>query len=415
MLKRCRSKTNEISALIRQKETKLRILQEKVKATKKAAVKATTAYTTVRHRCEAMQGEKREATCTCHTPRAGTVLKNAYSCTDGTTAACAVNQECYPEGEFPKSVWGSGCRVPPGTTVAPTTGPTILPTLAPTAAATAAATTLAATTAAAVTAAATTAAPSLLPTSAAPSLAPTSAVARLFTNEFCGPAVWKGASPSAKICLARLQAEAACNKRYFLWAFGGDKNCGCITDLKQDCSRHSKRTTHKGVGIYRVSSMTTANNSPCSGWTPSTGKWKGTGASCATWGWSRPWCFVSSDYSGPGYEFMLRSHKYPTKFFIACTPPSAGTAAAVPVQPTGQPAPQPTVHPTAEQPSKLQDLELGSVSREQTATRMQAIRHALSDLRQLAADTNQHPANLLLALDPDLLIEALAQQQVKNE
>ena len=55
----------------------------------------------------------------------------------------------------------------------------------------------------------------------------------------------------------------------------------------------------------------------CSGWTPSSGKWKGTGGKCARWGWDQPWCYIHSDYRGPGHEFAQAS-SIEGQFFLAC-------------------------------------------------------------------------------------------------
>ena len=57
---------------------------------------------------------------------------------------------------------------------------------------------------------------------------------------------------------------------------------------------------------------------PCTGWTPTTGAWKGKGGSCATWGWTGPWCYVSKDYHGLFDEFIKPSDTYPGHFFMPC-------------------------------------------------------------------------------------------------
>eukprot|EP00929_Paragymnodinium_shiwhaense_P085822 TRINITY_DN4627_c0_g1_i1.p1 TRINITY_DN4627_c0_g1~~TRINITY_DN4627_c0_g1_i1.p1 ORF type:complete len:1576 (-),score=399.78 TRINITY_DN4627_c0_g1_i1:86-4744(-) len=56
----------------------------------------------------------------------------------------------------------------------------------------------------------------------------------------------------------------------------------------------------------------------CSGWSPSTGKYKGTGGSCQKWGWAVPWCYVASDYSGVGHEFLVVSDEYAGKQYVPC-------------------------------------------------------------------------------------------------
>ena len=62
--------------------------------------------------------------------------------------------------------------------------------------------------------------------------------------------------------------------------------------------------------------------SPCSGWTPPSGKWMGTGGSCAIWGWSMGWCYVAADYRGPGHDLMKASDTYPNIFWMQCIPES---------------------------------------------------------------------------------------------
>merc|ERR1712159_602466 len=65
----------------------------------------------------------------------------------------------------------------------------------------------------------------------------------------------------------------------------------------------------------------------CSGEVPKTGKHKGEGGYCATFGWTRPWCYVSKDlvHSGrqfPGKEFVRKSKIYthPQRWYAPCTP-----------------------------------------------------------------------------------------------
>ena len=57
----------------------------------------------------------------------------------------------------------------------------------------------------------------------------------------------------------------------------------------------------------------------CSGWTPTEGKYQGQGGTCATWGWTMPWCYVRADYSGPGHEFMKPSLEYDDTMFVPCS------------------------------------------------------------------------------------------------
>merc|ERR1712188_22999 len=53
----------------------------------------------------------------------------------------------------------------------------------------------------------------------------------------------------------------------------------------------------------------------CTGWKPTTGKWKGTGHKCAYFGWTTAWCYVLKGYEGPGYEFVKPSTTYKGKFY----------------------------------------------------------------------------------------------------
>ena len=59
----------------------------------------------------------------------------------------------------------------------------------------------------------------------------------------------------------------------------------------------------------------------CTGWTPSSGEWKGKGGSCATSGWSEPWCYVSKDYQGAFKEFKKPSAVYQGRYYAPCKHP----------------------------------------------------------------------------------------------
>ena len=50
-----------------------------------------------------------KVTCSCVSPNAGTVNKNQYKCTDGTSAWCASTETCYATSPFTKGDWASGC------------------------------------------------------------------------------------------------------------------------------------------------------------------------------------------------------------------------------------------------------------------------------------------------------------------
>jgi len=59
-----------------------------------------------------------------------------------------------------------------------------------------------------------------------------------------------------------------------------------------------------------------ATSSQCSGWSPKEGAWKNTGASCQSWGWSEPWCYVA-----PGMKdkpFVAVSELYPGEYYAPC-------------------------------------------------------------------------------------------------
>ena len=63
----------------------------------------------------------------------------------------------------------------------------------------------------------------------------------------------------------------------------------------------------------------------CSGWTPKTGNWNGTGGSCAKWGWTTEWCYVDQNYRGPNQEFVIQSDEYPGKFYVPCRSTGSGS------------------------------------------------------------------------------------------
>merc|ERR1712008_312766 len=46
--------------------------------------------------------------CICKTPGQGTVDKNEFECTDGSSAWCASNEECYNGNAWTKGEWGDG-------------------------------------------------------------------------------------------------------------------------------------------------------------------------------------------------------------------------------------------------------------------------------------------------------------------
>merc|ERR1719183_518263 len=63
-----------------------------------------------------------KATCECSTPNTGTAGHNGYECTDGTSAYCSSDQECYATSAFTKGDWASGCRLPTCECSTPNTG-----------------------------------------------------------------------------------------------------------------------------------------------------------------------------------------------------------------------------------------------------------------------------------------------------
>ena len=120
------------------------------------------------------------------------------------------------------------------------------------------------------------------------------------------------------------------------YANQGDNNCK-HKDLNSVCKTASISTdglpvklsndTTTMIGQSSKLTVTTALTSaelsaepPCSGWSPSSGKWKGAGGSCATWGSRATWCYADSDYSGPGHESLKESDTYHGKFYLPCEP-----------------------------------------------------------------------------------------------
>ena len=66
----------------------------------------------------------------------------------------------------------------------------------------------------------------------------------MFDKKHCSPNSWKGGNGvdqdalSPDKCAAYIKSNpATCNQNFFNWAGNGDGNCGCITDLKDDCSQ----------------------------------------------------------------------------------------------------------------------------------------------------------------------------------
>jgi hypothetical protein len=56
----------------------------------------------------------------------------------------------------------------------------------------------------------------------------------------------------------------------------------------------------------------------CNGWSPRDGPFADKGQFCATWGWTRRWCWMDAGYTGPGHEFTKESDAYPGKHFSPC-------------------------------------------------------------------------------------------------
>jgi hypothetical protein len=67
----------------------------------------------------------------------------------------------------------------------------------------------------------------------------------------------------------------------------------------------------------------------CSGWSPSSGEQKDKGGSCAHWGWQTNWCFIPSDYTGPGSMSKKESTTIPGKFFADCVVAEAAEQASL--------------------------------------------------------------------------------------
>merc|ERR1712138_104432 len=93
-----------------------------------------------------------------------------------------------------------------------------------------------------------------------------------------------------------------------------------VTDLEDEASLDEALDVLKETALHQWWSSSAKKKSPakmCNGWTPKTGKWKGTGGSCRKWGWTRPWCYVEKNYKGPGKEFIKPS-KYTGKYYAPC-------------------------------------------------------------------------------------------------
>merc|ERR1712167_543452 len=68
---------------------------------------------------------------------------------------------------------------------------------------------------------------------------------------------WKGTQSTAQACQNLLRSKAECNPRFFAWAYGGDKNCGCLTQKDRDCFKPSNRNPfgQERVGVYAMSGV----------------------------------------------------------------------------------------------------------------------------------------------------------------
>ena len=53
----------------------------------------------------------------------------------------------------------------------------------------------------------------------------------------------------------------------------------------------------------------------CSGWSPSTKKYKGQGGSCKHWGWMVRWCYAKKKGKCKGHELMKPSNTYAGKYY----------------------------------------------------------------------------------------------------
>ena len=87
---------------------------------------------------------------------------------------------------------------------------------------------------------------------------------RIANDQVCGPHQWQGVQPTAKACANVLHSKPECNKLYFIWAYGGDKNCGCLTDTKRDCAIGQGQTAAMAtVGIYHTHAIMHKSSGLC--------------------------------------------------------------------------------------------------------------------------------------------------------
>ena len=67
----------------------------------------------------------------------------------------------------------------------------------------------------------------------------------------CASNRWLDEHPSTpEICMALIRASSVCNLRFFNYAIGGDRNCGCVEDVGSSCT---STVTRDNINIYHVS------------------------------------------------------------------------------------------------------------------------------------------------------------------
>ena len=165
----------------------------------------------------------------------------------------------------------------------------------------------------------------------------------LLGQDYQGADLIKGGvtASSSSDCCSKCRANDQC----LYWTYGksGDKKGTCWLK-KSQAGRQYSSDRDAGKVCGRMPTKAVASGRRCAGWTPTSGKFKGQGGSCAKWGSSYDWCYVAKDYAGPGHEFILPSNEYPNMYYMPCkvdsstsspgSSPVASPAVASPAAPT---------------------------------------------------------------------------------
>jgi hypothetical protein len=69
----------------------------------------------------------------------------------------------------------------------------------------------------------------------------------------CGNFQWTGVHETESHCMARIQSDASCNQRFFLWVLHADKNCACITSKDTDCTDPANLNRDgRAASVYQI-------------------------------------------------------------------------------------------------------------------------------------------------------------------